>query len=72
MEYIPTSSPGYVIDEHTRAIINIDNSEYQKILETRKRYKEMQSLNDRVNKMETDISDIKNLLIQALSGKQNG
>ena len=68
-KYIKTSSPGYVIDESTKAVINIDNSGYQKILEQRKKEKEMRQLNERIDRLETDISDIKDMLIKALSGR---
>lgn len=67
--YIQTSSPGYVIDDATKAVINIDNSEYLKILEQRKRRGEMLQLNDRVGRLENDISEIKELLIKALNGR---
>ncbi len=67
--YIQTNSPGYVIDSSTSAIINTDNSRYQKILENRKRSKEMTQLNDRVGRLENDISEIKELLIKALNGR---
>lgn len=70
--YIETTVPGYVIDETTRAVINIDNSGYQKVLEQRKRNKEMMQINDRVGRLENDISEIKELLIKALNGRQNG
>jgi len=70
--YIETTVPGYVIDESTRAVINIDNSGYQKVLEQRKRNKEMMQINDRVGRLENDISEIKELLIKALNGRQNG
>jgi len=68
-KYIKTTSPGYVIDESTKAVINIDNSGYQKILEQRKKQKEMMQLNARMDKLENDISDIKEMLIKALSGR---
>lgn len=68
-KYISTSSPGYVIDGATKAVINIDNSEYLKILEQRKRHGEMVQLNDRVERLENDISDIKEMLIKALNGR---
>ena len=68
-KYISTSSPGYVIDGATKAVINIDNSEYLKILEQRKRHGEMVQLNDRVGRLENDISDIKEMLIKALNGR---
>lgn len=68
-QYIQTTSPGYVIDESTKAVINIDNSGYQKILEQRKKNKEMSQLNNRVEKLENDISEIKELLIKALNGR---
>jgi hypothetical protein len=67
--YTPTNYPGYVVDESTKAIINIDNSGYQKILEQRKRNKEMVQLNDRVGRLENDISEIKEMLIKALNGR---
>lgn len=67
--YIETNVPGYVIDDSTKAVINIDNSGYQKILEQRKRNKEMMQLNSRMNKLENDIFDIKELLIKALNGR---
>lgn len=69
IRYTPTNSPGYVVDEATKAIINIDNSGYQQILEQRKRHKEMSQLNERVGKLENDISEIKELLIKALNGR---
>ncbi len=68
-KYIKTTSPGYVIDESTKAIINIDNSGYQKILEQRKKDKEMRQLNERIDHLESDISEIKDMLIKALGGR---
>jgi hypothetical protein len=70
--YIQTNSSGYVVDSSTSAIINIDNSKYQKILENRKRNKEMAAMNERVGRLENDISEIKELLIKALNGKSHG
>jgi len=67
--YIETSSPGYVVDKSTKAVINIDNTGYQKILEQRKKTKEMSHLNNRVERLENDISDIKEMLIKALNGR---
>ena len=67
--YIETTVPGYVIDDSTKAVINIDNSGYQKIIEHRKRSKEMMQINDRVGRLENDISEIKELLIKALNGR---
>ena len=68
-EYLKTSSEGFVVDATTRAVINIDNSDYIKILEHRKRAKELSQMNSRVEKLENDISDIKELLIKALNGR---
>jgi hypothetical protein len=69
MSYTPTNTPGYVIDESTKAVINIDSAEYERVRQQRARSKEMKNLGQRVENLERDISEIKEMLIKALSGR---
>jgi hypothetical protein len=68
MPLIKTNVPGYYKDTDTNAIINTSD-EYQKYKQQRDKSKDYDALKNKVNKMENDISDIKNLLLQLVNGK---
>lgn len=67
--YVETTAPGYVIDNVTGAVINTNEQEYLKILAQRQKAKQLNQLQSEVDSLKTDIKDIKELLIQALSGR---
>lgn len=67
--YTETSIPGYVVDNATKAIINTNEQEYHKILQQRQKAKQLNQLQSEVDSLKSDIKDIKELLIQALSGR---
>ena len=63
--YVETTAPGYV----TGAVINTNEQEYLKVLVQRQKAKQFNQLQSEVDSLKTDIKDIKELLIQALSGR---
>lgn len=67
--YVETTAPGYVIDNVTGAVINTNEQEYLKVLAQRQKAKQFNQLQSEVDSLKTDIKDIKELLIQALSGR---
>ena len=68
MALIKTNVPGYFKDTETNVIINTsDEYSYYKLKKDKS--KEFESLKNKVNKMDNDISDIKNLLLQLVNGK---
>jgi hypothetical protein len=68
MPLVKTNVPGYYKDTETNVIINTSD-EYQKYKQQRDKSKDYDALKNKVNKMENDISDIKNLLLQLVNGK---
>jgi len=74
--YVPVQEhPGLGRDRESGAIVDLDHDAYQKYLrakETRQQQVEkIERLESRINTFESDISDIKQLLLQVLE-KQNG
>lgn len=65
--FINTGVPGLLRDPKTKAIINTNDQEYQRILETRKKAQEVNDLRSEVDGIKNDISDIKSMLTQLLS-----
>lgn len=70
--YAKTNADGYYRDMNTGALINMNDSEYERILLARKQKAEMSSLNDEVCNLKQEISEIKNLLMVLINGKNNG
>jgi hypothetical protein len=68
MSLIKTNVPGFYKDPETNAIINT-NDDYMAYKSQRDKSKDYDNLKNKVNKMEGDISDIKNLLLQLVNGK---
>ena len=65
--YEQTTSEGYVVDTATYAVINTNEKEYLKVLERRQQAKKIIQLQLEVNDIKTDIKDIKDLLLKALT-----
>lgn len=71
MRMVKTDIPGYFKDQQTGFVINTNDVEYQRILESRKKKNEIENLNKRMSDIETTLSDIKALLERTLLS-QNG
>jgi hypothetical protein len=59
-----TNHHGYVKDTDTGVIINNDEEEYKKFLATRESIKRNNNLCKRIDEVENDLRDIKELLLQ--------
>ena len=65
-KYVQTNVPGFVIDKNSGAVLNVDNGalaayhRQKAVLETAK------STTQRIETLENDIGDIKNMLQQLL------
>jgi len=76
-KYIPVKGTKLVRDTTTGAILNTDINEYndykmKKALRDQEKM-EKEKINNRINKIETDISEIKQLLLSLLNtGNING
>ena len=63
---IPTNVPGFVKDPKSGAILNINNNN----LDQYKKQRAIKSHEDeRITKLESEIGDIKNMLLQLLERK---
>lgn len=66
---------GLARDARSGAILNIDKSEYDRYMANyeanQKRKRELQNLRNDVNMLQSDVSDIKNLLIELLRRTDN-
>lgn len=69
---IKTEEPGYMKDATTGAIINTNDDHYKRILAIRAEKKKGQDLCKRMNSLENDLREIKELLVQVLGGRNNG
>lgn len=67
--YIKTNYSGIMHDTRTRAIINTNDLEYNKILQQRKQNKQFQALQLQLNNLNQEIVNIKEMLNELLSGK---
>jgi hypothetical protein len=68
MALVKTNIPNFYKDSDTNAIINTSD-EYQIYKSKRDKFKQEQELKNKVDKMENDINDIKNMLLQIVNGK---
>jgi|APGre2960657423_1045063.scaffolds.fasta_scaffold51439_2 hypothetical protein len=74
--YVPVDEhPGLGRDRESGAIVDLDHDAYQKYLRAKElrqqQVEKIDRLESRINTFESDISDIKQLLLQVLE-KQNG
>lgn len=70
--FIKTNSPGYFKDPSSGAIINTNDEQYRNILMQRDRVKETKAMTEKMTSLETELSEIKSLLMQVINGRQNG
>jgi hypothetical protein len=68
---VKTNIPGYVKDQKTGMVINKDVGDYQIYLAQRSKILSNNELTAKVEKLETDITEIKSLLLQVIN-KING
>jgi len=68
---VKTDIPGY-FKTPEGAVINTNDADYQRILNERRLAKEKQSFEQKVEDLESEIKDIKNLLMEFLNGRNNG
>jgi hypothetical protein len=61
---VKTNHQGYVKDTDSGVIINNDEEEYKKFLATRESIKRNNNLCKRIDEVENDLRDIKELLLQ--------
>lgn len=68
MNYTKINQNGLLRDNNSQAIININDSEYHRILEQRSQYKHTQAIQNQVNDLKNEFLEIKEMLKKALSG----
>ena len=59
-------------DKKSRAVINTDSTAYSAYKTARGDHLKIVHLNNQVNSLKNEISDIKSLLIELINGKNNG
>jgi len=70
--YVKTNVAGFYRDLNTNAVINMNDAEYQQILIARKKSKEISNLAVEVSTLKEEMSEIKNMLLILINGKNNG
>jgi hypothetical protein len=70
MSYIKTDKPGLVRDASSKAIINTNISEYEKIVERRKQSKQIQTVQQQIDSLKNEFSDLKSLILQLINGSK--
>lgn len=69
MELIKTSHQGLLRDTDTKAIINTNISEYEHILQKRKQAKQLQTVQQQIDSLRGEFSELKNMIIQLINGR---
>lgn len=70
--YIKTEDPNLVRDVQSGAIINMNDGYYQQILIARSQQKKTKDVCDRMQEIESELSEIKSLLKQIINGRRDG
>lgn len=68
--YIKTDKPGLMRDPMTKAIINTDISEYERLLEKRQQSKQIQTVQQQIDSLKNEFSDLKSLILQLINGSK--
>lgn len=68
MGYTKINQNGLVRDNNSLAIINTNDSEYNRILEQRKQYKQTRAIQNQIDDLKNEFLEIKEMLKKALSG----
>lgn len=72
IRFAKTEDPSFIKDRVTGAVINRDVKSFNKFKEERNRILEQQRLANEVNQLKSDVTEIKQLLLQLVNGKTNG
>lgn len=67
---VKTDTPGFLKDTSSGAIINNDDEAYRKFQAAREASKKNNELCKRIEDVEGDLKDIKNLLLQIVNGRE--
>lgn len=70
MSFVKTEKAGLVRDMSTKAIINTNVAEYNYVLEKRKQSRQIQTVQQQIDSLKTEFSDLKQLILQLVNGKQ--
>lgn len=71
LKLVETDQPGYMKDESTGAIINLNEGEYERVLVKRKAIRKEKEMCERMFKLEDELGEIKNMLSQLIRREQN-
>ena len=66
-----TNTPGFYKDTESGAIINKNDTDYEKFKAAREEIKKNKQLAVRMDNLETELKDIKSLLLQLVNGNKN-
>ena len=66
-----TNTPGFYKDTDTGVIINKNDTDYEKFKAAREEIKKSKQLAVRMDNLETELKDIKSLLLQLVNGNKN-
>lgn len=70
--FISTNVAGFVKDPISQAVINTDDAEYIRVMTERERAKKLAALSYDVDNIKSEMTEIKQLLLQIVNGRQNG
>lgn len=66
---VKTEDKSYVKDQESGAFINIDDDAYTKFKAAQAQAKKNREVCNRIDAVESDLKEIKNLLLQVLNGR---
>lgn len=66
---VKTENDGYMKDTTTGAFINTDDASYARFMAQRASIKKSNDLCNRIDAVENDLREIKNLLLQVVNGR---
>lgn len=66
---VKTENEGYMKDSSTGAFINTDDASYARFMAQRANMKKTNDLCSRIDAVENDLKEIKNLLLQVVNGR---
>lgn len=70
MSFIKTNKTGLVRDMNTKAVINTNISDYNHILEKRRQSKNMQTVQEQIDGLKNEFTELKQLIVQLINGNK--
>lgn len=70
--FTPVKGENYKKDRVTGVLINNDDSQYKKILEHRKKLKQVEADKRELQELKNDMADLKTMMAQILKKVENG